>query len=167
MSSPQKNWTIWWGNLCPNCFKRFHQLCRQEDEGNRLLVEGVFHRIQVVNCSRNSLSFLCRFVHCSIITGRRGYGKNCLLYGLGRGSSLLFLTLSLVRIFSICSVTLICPLHRQLHDRIRCLTSCEGRSCRHWETGWSARFSSKLNSNHSLIIGTFLFFDLSFHTGRW
>ena len=96
---------------------------------------------QVVNCSMNFFD-LYWFVHCSIITGRRGYGKNCLLYGLGRGSSLLFLTLSLVRIFSICSVTLICPLHRQLHDRIRCLTSFEGRSCRHWETGWSARFSS-------------------------
>ena len=39
----------------------------------------------------------------------------------------------------------ICSAFSVLHpDSPRCLTSCVGKSCRHWETGWRAQFSSKL-----------------------
>ena len=56
MYPPQENWTIWWGNTCPNCFKRFRQLCQPEDQGKRLLV-GTFY------CAKSStaawISLIC------------------------------------------------------------------------------------------------------------
>ena len=101
---------------------------------------------------------VCLDFEWSTIAGWGRKRKNSLLYGLGRGPSSVNCHLKSIQHLSNLiqmSSSQICSEFSVLHpDSTRCLTSCEGKSCRHWEIGWRAQFSSKLiNVQRRLFFG--------------